>query len=178
MTRPKLTRGLAYHTGRMLVGLGLLIAALGLVKMALVINQSRSGIETVATIDKAWTERRSVSGESATLNLRWTDDAGNKREAYGVPVTRGVRGKLISGRGLTRTTLRIRYHPANAGNAAVATDNAVVVVENLSDYMADARLLGVAGFLVFAFGSAIALAALARGAAPADGDRRQLLPIE
>ena len=137
----------------LIVGLGALVALIGVVRLVMTYRQSTDGIETVAVIDRAWTYG-SILSSNATLKLRWTDAAGKARQAQGISVSSGLRAKLIQDRRLTRTTLRIRYQ-------ADASDASVVVLENIGDQLASARAVAVAGFATLTLGSLLVLAGLA-----------------
>ena len=140
------------QAGMLIAGFGILVAVVGIVRLASIYGEAARGVETVATIDRAWSYG-SLLSPNATLQLRWTDAAGNARQARGVSVSQALRDKLIQDQRLTRTTLRIRYRPEQA-------DGPVVVVENVGPEIATARSLAVKGFGVVTLGSLMVLAGL------------------
>ncbi len=146
--------GAAHLVARILVWLGLGLAALGFVKTGLVVYEARSGIETLATIEAT----AARVGGGGRVELSWQEPTGEMRRAVDVGVSRALGRKLRIGNTLWREKLRIRYRP---GVALAA--RSVVVVDDVPEQVKSAAALAIAGFLAVSAGSFLILGLMLQG---------------
>jgi hypothetical protein len=140
--------GAAHLVARILVWLGLGLAALGFVKTGLVVYEARSGVEATAV----------RVGGGGRVELSWQEPTGELRRAVDVGVSRALGRKLRIGNALWREKLRIRYRPGVASAA-----RSVVVVDDVPEQVKSAAALAIAGFLAVSAGSFLILGLMLPG---------------
>ena len=135
--------------GRITVGLGVLLALLGMTRLVLQLAHERGGIETLATIEAA-AHAGQPPYHGGRVDLSWRDATGAVQYASGIVVSSALSRKLKIGRPLSRSFLRIRYQPDTSPGQ-------VWIVEEATAHMPFAAAVGVAGFLVISAGSLLIL---------------------
>lgn len=150
----------AHLVARILVWLGVGLAALGFMRTGLTVYEARSGIETLATIETA----AARAGGGGRVELSWQEPNGELRRAVDVAVSRALGRKLRIGNVLWREKLRIRYRP---GLAAVSALRPVVVMDDVPEQVRSSASLAIAGFLAMSAGSALIMLLTMLGNAPA-----------
>lgn len=110
------------------------------------------GVETTADIDGGTIRKGRKTGTTYSLDLHWTDAAGQRRSAEKVAITRVFADQIVVGEKLVRSITKIKYLPDAPETKPLIVEDAAQSIkqdEQLVPLMAGAGVLGMLGSAFF-----------------------------